>query len=473
MNKLVFIPLDGTNELLETGFSMNQIEDEYNPGRYFDEVYVISTKDKADNYGTLKFIKAEISEIAGLISQIKPAAVRANAGYFCCDIALSCRVKGIPIIVSVHDSAEERIRQSLIFADKLVCVSSAVRDSVEKLTNMGVNQILTMPRYVDNNIFRKKYSKDFFGKLNRQFGKGKHIIHVGRKSYQKNIETTIEALVYLPEEYKLVQIGLGDAGEYEKLARKLGVFERCFFTGGVSREELALYYSWADCMCTPSRWEGFGLVFIEACACECPVITSNIGPMNEYLTDSESALLVDEVENPKEVAKKIFRICTDEELAKKLTINGKKVACRYDISNAAKKERDNYEILLAEYDGAKEQELKKEFDKLNLPFVIYGAGKNGRLFYENMKKIGRKPICFIDREKYKTNIKIEDMEIHDYVKLYSIHNEFAVVVTPQIHSEIVSVLKNDNFIVMEFEWYEALLENAKLEDGKYVSKWLD
>ena len=268
MNKLVFIPLDGTDALLKTGFSMKQIEDEYNPGRYFDEVYVISTKDKADNYGTLKFIKAEISEIAGMIQQIKPVAVRANAGYFCCDIALACRVKGIPIMVSVHDASEERIRQSLIFADKLVCISDAVRDSVKKLINTGANQILTMPRYVDNNVFRKKYSENFFGELNRRFGKGKHIIHVGRKSYEKNIETTIEALVYLPEEYKLVQIGLGNADKYEKLAQELGVSERCFFIGGIPREELAFYYSWADCMCTPSRGEGFGLVFIEACACE-------------------------------------------------------------------------------------------------------------------------------------------------------------------------------------------------------------
>lgn len=473
MKTLVFIPLDGTNRLLETGFSISQIENEYNPGKYFDEVYVISPKDKTDDYGTLKFIKSDIAEIGRLIREIQPVAVRANAGYFCCDVALACRVKGIPIMVSVHDTSYERIRQSLVFADKIVCISNAVRKSVETLVDIDNDQILTVPRYVDNHIFKKKYNKNFFNELDRRFGEGKHIIHVGRKSYQKNIETTIEALKYLSVEYKLIQIGLGDADEYKKVAKKFGVFDRCFFIGGVPREELSLYYSWADCMCTPSRWEGFGLVFIEACACECPVITSNIGPMNEFLTDNESALLVDRYENPNELAMWISRICTDVKLRKKIIDNGKRVAYRYDINNAAKKEIENYEIMLTEHNDVKEQKLKEEIEKLNFPFVIYGAGENGMLFFQEMKNIGRKPICFIDKEKYRTGIKIDDVEIYDYDKLYSIAGEFVVVVTPQIRSEIIFSLKNSNFKFMEFEWYQVLLENSKLENGKYVSKWLN
>ena len=62
-------------------------------------------------------------------------------------------------------------------------------------------------------------------------------------------------------------------------------------------------------MCTPSRWEGFGIVFIEAAACSTAIITSNIAPMNEYLTHNVSACLVKEYENPKALSKAIRNTC--------------------------------------------------------------------------------------------------------------------------------------------------------------------
>jgi hypothetical protein len=38
------------------------------------------------------------------------------------------------------------------------------------------------------------------------------------------------------------------------------------YVQGVSNTELPAYYQMADCLCNPSRWEGFGIVFIEALA---------------------------------------------------------------------------------------------------------------------------------------------------------------------------------------------------------------
>ena len=472
MRKLVYIPLDGTRTLLKTGFSIEQIEQEYNPQKYFDEVYVISTKDRVDDYGTLKFIKSDVAHIASFISKINPIAVRANGGFFCCDISLACRVKAIPVMVSVHDDMYDNIRQSLVFADKVVCISEAVKKAVKLLTDVKDENIMMLPRFVDNSIFQKKYDFSFFKKLNNKYGSGKHIIHVGRKTNQKNIETVIESLVYLPKDYKLIQIGLGDESQYLDLAEKKGVIDRVFFIGGIPREELALYYSWADCMCTPSRWEGFGLVFIEACACECPVITSNIVPMNEYLKDNESAMLLDDFENGKKVAEVIFKVCTDKVLADRLRNEGKKVAYRYDITNAGRREIENYNEMIKDLNCNSANNLKVEFEKLNLPYVIYGAGNNGKTFYKKMHELGKEPICFVDRDSCKNLKNINKIKIINYDELCAMEKNFIVVVTPCIRNNIICKLKKDGFSIMEMEWYENLIDNAQLIDNQFYSKWL-
>jgi glycosyltransferase involved in cell wall biosynthesis len=118
-------------------------------------------------------------------------------------------------------------------------------------------------------------------------------------------------MAYLPEEYSLIMIGGDDRGLYENLAKELNVISRCFWLHFVPNKELPLWHSWADCFCVPSRWEGFGFVFIEAAACGNAVITSNIAPMNEYLTHDISACLVDNYETPDAVATAIRKVCED------------------------------------------------------------------------------------------------------------------------------------------------------------------
>ena len=84
---------------------------------------------------------------------------------------------------------------------------------------------------------------------------------------RKIVDTLIKTLKILGNEYCIIAIGEGDTDEYVKLAEREGVIEQCYFKNSIPNTELPIYYSWANCMCTPSRWEGFGMVFIEALAC--------------------------------------------------------------------------------------------------------------------------------------------------------------------------------------------------------------
>src|SRR6185369_10533503 len=126
-------------------------------------------------------------------------------------------------------------------------------------------------------------------------------------------------------------IGLGDIDTYSALAKECGVADRCFWVGAVKNTELPLWYSWCDCMCTPSRWEGFGIVFIEAAACGAAIVTADIAPMNEYLTP-DSACLVKDYENPGALAESIRRSCEDVDYRLKIKAGALDIASQFDMA---------------------------------------------------------------------------------------------------------------------------------------------
>ncbi len=65
------------------------------------------------------------------------------------------------------------------------------------------------------------------------------------------------------------------------LPKKLGIGDRVKFLGYVDREDLPALYSGATVFAFPSLFEGFGLPILEALACECHVIASDIAVHKE------------------------------------------------------------------------------------------------------------------------------------------------------------------------------------------------
>ena len=81
------------------------------------------------------------------------------------------------------------------------------------------------------------------------------------------------------------------AAELHALVNELGIADDVVFVGGVSLEETARFYQAADLLVYPSLNETFGLPILEAMACACPVVTSNVSAMPEIA--GEAALLAD------------------------------------------------------------------------------------------------------------------------------------------------------------------------------------
>ncbi len=128
------------------------------------------------------------------------------------------------------------------------------------------------------------------------------LLTVGRLVRRKGIDTVLEALPQLLEsvpEAVYVVAGEGpDRARLERIARQRGVYEHTRFTGRVPHEELNAYYNAADVFVLTARTvppsvEGFGIVFLEANACEKPVIGSRSGGIPDAIVDGETGYLIE------------------------------------------------------------------------------------------------------------------------------------------------------------------------------------
>lgn len=111
--------------------------------------------------------------------------------------------------------------------------------------------------------------------------------HVGRFSYQKNHDFLIKIFASVMRKYpnaRLLLIGEGETMEdTQKLARKLNIDKWIDFHGTVNN--VYDYMQAIDVLILPSRFEGFGIVGIEAQASGIPCIVSDKVPKALQITD--------------------------------------------------------------------------------------------------------------------------------------------------------------------------------------------
>ncbi len=113
--------------------------------------------------------------------------------------------------------------------------------------------------------------------------------------YYKGVDYLLKAATQLPKEYQIVIIGDGDMRkQYETQAKELGVDTQVTFAGFVNDETIRDYMIGSDVFVLPSTSssEGFGLVLIEAMACNTPVVTTNVIGSASWLKKEKVATLI-------------------------------------------------------------------------------------------------------------------------------------------------------------------------------------
>ncbi len=115
---------------------------------------------------------------------------------------------------------------------------------------------------------------------------------VGRIEPQKGYHTLLEAIALMGDARAVVLVA-GQGSLFEEVrarAHKLGISERVRFLG--AQGDIPVLMNAADAFVLPSLWEGFGLVLVEAMACQLPVVATDSGGPREILDGGRLGFLV-------------------------------------------------------------------------------------------------------------------------------------------------------------------------------------
>ena len=165
----------------------------------------------------------------------------------------------------------------------------------------------------------------------------KSVITIGRYAYQKGYDLLLQAWAEVEKHYPdwtLEIFGQGDQTDYRQLMSDLGMdSNRCHLNGPV--EDVVKAYQNSTLFVLSSRFEGFGLVLVEAMACGLPVVSFDCpaGP-DEIITDGVDGLLVPSGD-VHALAEKLMTLMADEDLRQRLGKQARKTAQRYDMTSIA------------------------------------------------------------------------------------------------------------------------------------------
>jgi len=237
---------------------------------------------------------------------------------------------------------------------KLVAESTATIAFSEyekkKLKRLGANNIVVVPHGVDLKVFNKSPERD----IKEVYDTEHLVLSVGMLDYRKGHDVGIRAFKYVLKEIpdaKLLIVGGKFSGDryptfLKKLVYKEGLTKNVLFLGYASRDFLIDAYLTSSVFALPTRFECFGIVFIEAMAASLPIITTKIPPLTEIIGDGEGGILVNF--DPKKLSEKIILLLQDRKMAKKLGNEGRKrVEERFDLSRSKKILRKLYDTYLS------------------------------------------------------------------------------------------------------------------------------
>ena len=171
-------------------------------------------------------------------------------------------------------------------------------------------------------------------KINHPF-----ILHVGTLEPRKNIPLLIQAFTALRKakpdsNLELVLAGKPGWDFHEILdAKKMSPFsDSIIFTDFVTRDELRVLYTHAECLVMPSYYEGFGLPVLEAMACGCPCLISGEGALKEV--GGEAAIYFD-IANVESLINQVQKLLISKEEQIKWREKALEHAKKYSWKNTA------------------------------------------------------------------------------------------------------------------------------------------
>jgi glycosyltransferase involved in cell wall biosynthesis len=182
---------------------------------------------------------------------------------------------------------------------------------------------------VYNGIRREKKHRhpefDYWNFRRRFAADGEKIVYyVGRMAYEKGVHLLLNAAPKVLEKMngrvKFMIIGGGNTDKLKEQAWNLGIWDKCYFTGFISDEDLDKFQTVADCAVFPSLYEPFGIVALESFAARVPVVVSDTGGFPEVVRHTKTGV-VTRINNADSLAWGILEVLQNPDYAQWLVDN--------------------------------------------------------------------------------------------------------------------------------------------------------
>ncbi len=207
-------------------------------------------------------------------------------------------------------------QRSVRIADAVIVNSNSLRAEIDHYLQIDSRKVSLIYEAVDHDIF-KPGNRDAARAHVASFGISRPFaLFVSSLWRYKNADGLLRAWRMIRHELagrQLVILGAERdqkySAELHQLAAELGIAGDVVFAGGVPNEETALFYRAADLLVYPSFNETFGLPILEAMACACPVVTSNLSSMPEI---AGGAAILTDPHDPAAIARSILEAVGSE-----------------------------------------------------------------------------------------------------------------------------------------------------------------
>ncbi len=269
---------------------------------------------------------------------------------------------GIPLVITVHSLEPLRPwkreqlaggydfslwveKTALEMADAVIAVSSETRRDIERLFDVNPMRVHVIHNGIDLHQYRKADSTAAL----KHYGidpDSPYLLFIGRITRQKGFQHLIRAIQFMDRDFQIVLCAAapdtpGMAEEMKTLvehanAQRPGII---WIDEMVDQKTACELYSHAAVFVCPSIYEPFGIINLEAMACETAVVASAVGGIKEVVVDGETGFLVPlgqmkespfEATNPekfaRDLAARINQLMKDQQLREEFGKAGRKRA---------------------------------------------------------------------------------------------------------------------------------------------------
>ena len=222
---------------------------------------------------------------------------------------------GVPLVITTHsleplrpwkreqlgrgyDASSWIEKMAIEMADAVIAVSNETKEDVLKYFEVDENKIKVIYNGINLEEYVVTKETSTLERFNIDTSKP-YVLFVGRITKQKGIIHLVNAIKYIDADTQIVLCaGAPDTPEIAKeMEESVNEIKKTrdnviWIAEMLPKKEVIQLYSHAAVFCCPSIYEPFGIINIEAMACETAVVASAVGGIKEVVVDNETGILV-------------------------------------------------------------------------------------------------------------------------------------------------------------------------------------